>query len=149
MNKLLAVTVMTQVCGCVTFMPVENQFYQTQRMEMARDVPENTVLAAAERNARMQGWDVVMVDTIHGQMEALTPVDGTEGLVTRERWIFTVVQGELSVRMALEARDRDDDNRWLSRREVCAGYQYSREQEQLVQVTSLVQMDTQRQWARR
>jgi hypothetical protein len=148
MNKFLAVTVMTQVCGCVTFMPTENQNYQTQRVEMARDLPEETVLAAAARNARLQGWDVVMVDTVHGRMEALTPVDGTEGLITRERWTFTVVQGEMAVEMTMEARD-GEENRWVSRREVCAGYQYSREQEQLAQVNALVQLDTQRQWAQR
>ena len=62
MNKILAVTVMTQLLGCATFATMGQ--YHTQRVVVAPDVAEESVLAAAERNARQQGWDVVMVDSI-------------------------------------------------------------------------------------
>lgn len=144
MRHVAAVTVASVLWGCVT---VETRHYEPQRAVMQQPLPPYALLDAAARNAAAQGWTVVLMDRAHGRMEALTPVDKGEGVVTRERWTFWVVDQELKVAMTLEVKE-DSGNRWQSTQELCEGYGYLRESDQLSRVVAVAQLETQKQMAR-
>ncbi|MEW5851126.1 MAG: hypothetical protein AB2A00_20230 [Myxococcota bacterium] len=131
MLRILGLAALMMVGACAT--GSDARMYQEQSRAVA--VAQDALLVAVQDNAAAQGWKVVQLDEKRGRVEALAPEDNSEGWVTRERWVFQVTPRELRVRLVLEARL--DDGTWWSEGEVCEGYTYLREQQQLENVVGL------------
>lgn len=132
--------------ACVTMEAAGLVPYVPPSAAVAPRVADHDILEAARENAEAQGWEVVLMDRARSRMEALTPVDSSHGLRTRERWMFSVKDARLVVEMRLEAAD-GYSNHWHSAPEVCFGYEYAREADQLERVNSLAARTVDRQLA--
>ncbi len=105
---------------------------RAQHMVVAAGAP--TLFAAVLSQVESQGWQVEEADRTAGRVVALTPFEVGDGLVTRERWIFTATDHDLAVQKYLEAAEADDPADvldWESYDVVCASYGYASERAEL------------------
>ncbi len=105
----------------------------------AVDERPSVLLEAVQQSAIAQGWEIVQVDPSEGVVELLEPLPEEGAATMRHRWWFQVEGGELRVAMRLEVRfDPTKDDRWVTSRVVCRGYEYLREEAQVARVLEMI-----------
>ena len=110
--------------ACAPLNAVRVQQEKTLRVDV-----DNTVLFASALDfVGLQGWEVESSDQGLGWIEALGPVDDSEGMTTRERWRISTSDGEIGIQLALEVLER---GKWSSVNLVCHTYSYARETQHL------------------
>ena len=71
-----------------------------------------------------QGWQVMRASARTRWIEAHEPVDTSQGLVSRQRWVFHIDGGIVSAQMFLDFKK---DGRWKVYPVVCDTYDYTAE----------------------
>jgi hypothetical protein len=118
---VLAAALVGLSAGCMT----GNGVYEMNAARsMATSFEDQTLFRAVEQAAAAEGWTVHERNLRSGRLEIHEPVDGSEGFVTRQRWVVQVSDGTVSARMYL---DFMEDGRWKKYDLVCDGYGYSQE----------------------
>jgi hypothetical protein len=86
-----------------------------------------------------RGMRVLHVDAESGRVTALSPIDRSGGVATRERWWFYVNDDDVHVEMHPEMRsDAPGRPRWERTEFVCECYRYAREREVLAAIGAQV-----------
>lgn len=135
LSTLCVAAVVAAVCSsCATLEDVRS--YNPPSLAAPHNVPDQALLHAAQLHAQAQGWNVVLVDPSESRLEALADEEVSDGLRTRNRWIFEVRNHRLETTLRLEAANASG-GRWYTSKVVCDGYSYAREKEQLMAVMQL------------
>jgi hypothetical protein len=105
-------------------------------MEKTRSVslPNETLFQAALAYAKQQGWTIDSSEQGLGWIEAVSKVDDSSGMTTRERWIVSTRDREIGIQLRLEFLER---GKWRSIDLVCNGYSYFRENQHLSAISEL------------
>lgn len=107
--------------GCMTG---NNAFEPNGPRTMATSFDDQELFRAVEATVVAQGWTIQRRDPHRGTLEIHEPVVGTDGFVTRQRWLVRVTGGTVSAQMFL---DFHEDGRWKKYDIVCDGYDYTQE----------------------
>jgi hypothetical protein len=131
---------------CPPLLASASLFGCAAQSHLAREIHARTaqVLAAVERNALEQGWTVVAAEGLPETLEAVTPVEDTAGLSTRQRWTFRVESGVVETSMAFEAQFAPGDPWQSTHGRVCRTYLHLREREQLERIAQRIAPSTEK-----
>ncbi len=116
--------------ACAPLNAVRIQEEKTQRIDLGNEI----LFAAAIEFVEAQGWEVDSSDPGLGVLEALGPVDDSEGMTTRERWRISTRDQEIGIELALEYLDAGT---WRSESFVCHTYTYARENDHLTSIANI------------
>jgi hypothetical protein len=93
------------------------------------------VLHAVWDTVAARGLRLVQSDAAAGSVMALSPVDHSAGVETRERWRFTLGQNDVEVELRAEMKTAFPGNGgWRHTDFVCECYRYAREREMIHQI---------------
>ncbi len=108
-----------------------------RNIPLVRAVPveRGILLQACRIVAEQRGLEVQRIDLATGRITAFSPVDGSAGMTTRERWRFHVADGRVSVQMFLETRD---GGAWRTSPYLHPAYDHNRERAHLDAIQSAV-----------
>ena len=131
LSTLCVAAIVSALSGCATTRAGPR--YDPPSLAAPSNVPDHTLLRAAQLHAQAQGWNVVLVDPSESRLEALADEEVSDGLKTRNRWIFEVRNHRLETTLRLEAANSNGGG-WYTTKVLCDGYSYAREKEQLLAV---------------
>lgn len=120
---------LTFAAGCYYKPALTTKPYTPQEMTVPNSAGE--ILAVVRKLVDDQGWWIAREDAGTGRLVALSATESGDGLVTRDRWVFTVTDGRLSVQHFL---DHVQGGTWRTTEAVCDTYEYTAEQAQLAAV---------------
>jgi hypothetical protein len=127
MSPLLQALLVASALAAAACAPLSN-VKPTDEKTRSISLPNQTLFDAALRYAETQNWTIDSSDQGLGWIEALSEVDATSGMTTRERWIVSTRDNEIGIRLSLESFER---GQWRSIDLVCSSYNYFRENNHL------------------
>ena len=129
MRRLLCgCAVVLMAMGCVT-VDAGPKPYEAQKVGVACTQAE--IMAVIRDRIRENTWSLQTEDTSIGFIEAFSRETNDDGLITRQRWKFTVARGEVSVTMVVERKFSVNSHSWESTNLVCGEFQYFCEKQEL------------------
>lgn len=124
LQKLVVVGTLMCMVACAPLSNVKPTVEKTRTVSL----PNQVLFEASLRYAQDQHWTVDSSEEGLGWVEAVSAVDESEGMMTRERWIITTRDSEVGIQLHLEFLKH---GKWQSIDLVCDGYSYFRESQHL------------------
>lgn len=126
LRGLFVALVCVMSVGCYYKAPLYTKANEPQVMEVNADRAQ--LIQATEALIEEQGLWLLNANPKTGKIVAVSDTDSLGGMVTRQRWVFVIADGQVSVQSFL---DHVKDGEWTSTDAVCETYGYAAERAQL------------------
>ncbi len=126
-QKMAALIFVASLLACAPLTNVKPTVETTLSVSL-----DNALLHKATlRYAKNQDWTITTSEEGLGWVEAISKVDDSDGMRTRERWVISTRTGEIGIQLYLEFFSQGT---WQSLDLVCHGYSYFRETQHLAAI---------------